>query len=77
MPRYVAPDINGFPTCHVCDRRTRKYGQMCAACRAAADAAEKRAVRIEDPDSEEAPEERPFNTRLAEGFAMLNGEHCS
>lgn len=50
---------------------------MCAECRALADAAERRAARVEDPGSDEGPEERPFDMRLAEGFAMLNGEHCS
>jgi hypothetical protein len=39
------------------------------------DAANTRALRQEDPETPEPGNHRSFDQRLAEGFAMLNGNH--
>ena len=72
------PDGRRFRACIRCGREVFDGLRLCIGCGARRlDAAHKRALKREDPETPEPPERRSFNQRLAEGFAMLGGRHCS
>ncbi len=72
------PDGRWYPACVQCGRETKRGRRLCDRCGARyVEGANTRAWRSEDPESPEPADRRSFGQRLAEGFAMLNGEHGS
>jgi len=76
MERDLIAHAEEYPyaACTECGRNTRGGRPLCFRCRTRIESEQRRVLRSEEADSDNALDERSIDDRLAEGFAMMNEE---